>query len=341
MQHLFPFLLLSILPLAAAPPAPDSLQDAHQLYTRLFNARDAAALTALLHPDFSEFTASGDAPELWSTRSARERTAQLKSYFDSFETLQLEFPSTHFSINGDTGLVLATRKFTQKPKNGILEYLRARVTFTWVRSADRWLLLSVHTSAPPASAPAATPLPRDEAEARLLRTVFALPRWAGVPMADARLLRVLTESISARNVVELGTSTGFASLWIANALRTTGGRLTTFEIDPGRAATARRHFELAGVSHLVSLVEGDAHLKAASLKAPIDLLFIDADKDGYSDYLRQLLPLIRPGGLIVAHNMRFPSPSPDYVRAVTTDPALETVFLNMDDQGAAVTLRKR
>jgi len=91
----------------------------------------------------------------------------------------------------------------------------------------------------------------------------------------------------------------------------------------------------------VTMVLGDAHVEVAKLKEPIDLLFIDADKEGYLDYLQQLSPLVRPGGLIAAHNMASPPPDPRYVEAVTMNPAFETVFLNMHDAGIGVTLKKR
>ena len=73
----------------------------------------------------------------------------------------------------------------------------------------------------------------------------------------------------------------------------------------------------------------------------IDMLFIDAEKDGYPDYLKKLLPLVRPGGLVLAHNMRWPAPSAEYIEAITKITALETVFVNMDDQGISLTLKKR
>ena len=62
---------------------------------------------------------------------------------------------------------------------------------------------------------------------------------------------------------------------------------------------------------------------------PVDLVFIDADREGYIDYLNKLLPLVRPGGLVVAHNMRVPPPDPQDIKAITTNPDRETVFLNM------------
>lgn len=77
------------------------------------------------------------------------------------------------------------------------------------------------------------------------------------------------------------------------------------------------------------------------MKDPIDLLFLDADKAGYLDYLNKLLPLVRPGGLVIAHNMRFPRPDPKYLEAVTTNPGLETIFLHMEAAGVGVTMKKR
>jgi predicted O-methyltransferase YrrM len=188
------------------------------------------------------------------------------------------------------------------------------------------------------------PMAKSAAEKRALEVLDEVDRrhrYLSVPQEDGRLLRILAESIGAKQAVEIGTSTGYSGMWIALALRATAGKLTTFEIDPERAALAREHFKRAGVDDLVTVVLGDAHVEVARLKGPIDFVFIDADKEGYLDYLQKLLPLVRPGGLIVAHNMRSPAPDPRYVRAITTDPDLETVFLNMHDAGVGVTLKKR
>ncbi len=162
-----------------------------------------------------------------------------------------------------------------------------------------------------------------------------------VPKEDGRILRLLTEAIGAKHVVEIGTSVGYSGLWLTLALKRTGGRLTTFEIDADRAAKARENFRRAGVDDIVTLVEGDAHVEVTKLKDPIDLLFLDADKEGYIDYLNKLLPLVRPGGLIVAHNMSERMAHPPYVQAVTTNSALETIFINMQTSGIGITLKKR
>jgi len=163
-----------------------------------------------------------------------------------------------------------------------------------------------------------------------------------VPPEDGRVLRLLTEATGTRHVVEVGTSNGYASIWFCLALRTTGGKLTTFEIDSQRASLARENFKRAGVDKLVTIIEGDAHEKVTMLKEPIDIVFIDADKDGYLDYLNKLLPLVRPGGLILAHNTTDAgSQMQDYLEAITTNPELETVFLHKQTTGIGVTLKKR
>jgi predicted O-methyltransferase YrrM len=185
------------------------------------------------------------------------------------------------------------------------------------------------------------PLGKTETEKRLLAELDSILRshevYANVPPADGRMLRLLAEATGAKNVVEIGTSTGYSGIWWSLALFKTGGRLTTFELDPARAAMAREHFKKAGVERIITIVEGDAHQNVTRLKDPIDILFLDADKPGYVDYLNKLLPLVRPGGLILAHNVEMTA---DYVKAVTTNPDLETLFY-LEGNGLAITLKKR
>ncbi len=93
---------------------------------------------------------------------------------------------------------------------------------------------------------------------------------------------------------------------------------------------------------MITLVEGDAHEEVTKLQGPIDILFLDADKSGYIDYLEKLLPLLRPGGLVVAHNMSPTMADPRYIEAITSDPDLETIFLSKSVRGGVgVTLKKR
>jgi predicted O-methyltransferase YrrM len=193
---------------------------------------------------------------------------------------------------------------------------------------------------------ASSPLPKTEDEKNILSVLDDMNRnqrrgMMNVSPEDGRLLRLLTEAVGANHVVEIGTSNGYSGIWFCLALRTTGGKLTTHDIDEGRAALARENFKRAGVDKIVTLVFGDAHETVTKLKGPIDILFLDADKEGYIDYLNKLLPLVRPGGLVIAHNMNPRMADPRYVKAITTNPDLETLLLHKESGGVSVTLKKR
>lgn len=190
------------------------------------------------------------------------------------------------------------------------------------------------------------PVAKNDAEKKVLEVLDDIDKnqrrgSMSVPTDDGRLLRVLVESMGAKTVVELGTSVGYSATWICLGLRSTGGHLTTYEIDADRAAKARANFKRAGVDDLVTIVEGDAHEQVTKFKGTIDAVFLDADKEGYVDYLNKLLPSIRPGGLIVAHNMNPRQADPNYLKAITTNPDLETMFVNKEAAGVGITLKKR
>lgn len=183
--------------------------------------------------------------------------------------------------------------------------------------------------------------PKDEAERRIQAVIHEMANqggtWASVPIDDGQWLRVLSETVNAQRVVEVGTSTGFSGLFFALALTRTGGKLITHDIDEGRFARAKANFAKAGVSTLVTQVLGDARSTLRQVQGPVDLAFLDADKEGYLPYLEILLPKVRPGGLILAHNTGM---VPDYIAHVQESPALETV-LYTGGGGLSVTLKKR
>lgn len=139
---------------------------------------------------------------------------------------------------------------------------------------------------------------RQEIPRRGLPEIFISPELG-------RLLQVLLTGIGARRVLEVGTLGGYSALWMARALPDTG-RLVTLEIDPERAAFARRFIDRAGKSDVVEVRVGDARELLAELAdagaGPFDAVFIDADKESYVEYLDRSLALTRPGGLILADN---------------------------------------
>lgn len=202
-------------------------------------------------------------------------------------------------------------------------------------------------SAAPAAPVENPPLAKTDREKKILEVLDDMDKnqrrgMMNVSKADGRLLRLLTEALGAKHVVEIGTSNGYSGTWFCLGLLNTGGKLTTYEIDAGRASLARENFKRSGVADIVTLVEGDAHKEVSKVKGPIDIVFLDADKEGYIDYLNKLLPLVRPGGLILAHNVRsHGSGMKPYLDAITTNKDLETNFLLMNGAGVSATLKKR
>jgi predicted O-methyltransferase YrrM len=134
---------------------------------------------------------------------------------------------------------------------------------------------------------------------------------AGLPAINVspvqgKLLHLLARLQGARNILEIGTLGGYSAIWLARALPA-GGRLITLEANPKHADVARANIARAGLAEVVDLRLGRAletlPQLAAENRGPFDLIFIDADKPGYPDYLPWALKLSRPGSLIIADNV--------------------------------------
>lgn len=134
--------------------------------------------------------------------------------------------------------------------------------------------------------------------ARLASTSSSMPRAEVAPNQGA-LLSLLVRMSGAQRVLEIGTLTGYSTIWLARA----AAHVTTLEIDPSNAALAQRNFALAGVADRVSLLVGPALSTLAGLDGCYDFVFIDADKPNNPHYLRESLRLTRPGSVIVADNV--------------------------------------
>jgi caffeoyl-CoA O-methyltransferase len=119
---------------------------------------------------------------------------------------------------------------------------------------------------------------------------------------EGRFLEFLVFLAQPRLLLEIGTYSGYSALSMARALPA-GGRIVTCELDPERVAFARRHIEDAGFDDRIAVREGPALETIASLDGPFDLVFIDADKEGYRDYYEAVLPKLSERGLIVVDNV--------------------------------------
>jgi predicted O-methyltransferase YrrM len=130
-------------------------------------------------------------------------------------------------------------------------------------------------------------------------------RWRdmNVPERDGELLYDIVLEQRYTNALEIGTSTGRSGIYIAWGLSKTGGKLTTIEIDPGRYEEALANFREAGLSEYIEARLADAHELVPELAGPFDFVFIDADKDWYTNYAKAIIPKLKAGGCIAAHNV--------------------------------------
>ncbi|MCH8311768.1 MAG: class I SAM-dependent methyltransferase [Nitrospinae bacterium] len=119
---------------------------------------------------------------------------------------------------------------------------------------------------------------------------------------EGRFLKMLAQLIGAKRILEIGTFGGYASLSMAEALPD-DGELITCDVDPIAIAFAKRFFAKSEHGKKITLMEGPALESLKTLSGPLDMAFIDADKENYWNYYEAILPMIRPGGLIVVDNV--------------------------------------
>ena len=124
-----------------------------------------------------------------------------------------------------------------------------------------------------------------------------------VPYQDGKVLYDLIIKNNYKSALEIGTSTGHSSIWIAWALSKTGGKLTTIEINKGRHNIAVENINKAGLSDYVDARLADAHKLVKELKGPFDFVFSDADKEWYTQYFKDVDPKLIVGGCFTAHNV--------------------------------------
>lgn len=144
-----------------------------------------------------------------------------------------------------------------------------------------------------------------------------------------KILNLLINISGACRILELGTANAYSTIWMAQALDNHEVKeIITLEWDPEMATEARKNIDRAGYSGLVEVVQGDARDYLSSLKESekFDLVFLDVEKEYYSDLLDPVIHMTRPGGLLVFDNTAFRSAG-DFLRRSYDHPQLETIHL--------------
>lgn len=165
--------------------------------------------------------------------------------------------------------------------------------------------------------------------------------FQNIEAGEGVYLRDLVKRLEAKRVLEIGTSTGYSGIWLAMGLRQTGGRLITIEINEKRHAAAEENFRATGLLELADLRLGDALVETGKIAGPFDLVFIDALKSDYLRYYEMVLPKMRRGGAIVAHNVKsHPKDMAGFLARVQSDPAVRTEIVTPGWQGFSVSYVK-
>ena len=156
-------------------------------------------------------------------------------------------------------------------------------------------------------------------------------RSRAVAPTTGRFLFSLVAPQTDCEVLEIGGSRGYSTLWLAAGVRFLGGRVLSLESDPRKAEAWRANIAEAGLEDWAELIEGDARETLPGLDDVFDVVFIDAEKDDYEELFALARPTLEPGGLVLADNViSHPDPLAQYSAARQADPTLVSVTVPLD-----------
>jgi caffeoyl-CoA O-methyltransferase len=159
---------------------------------------------------------------------------------------------------------------------------------------------------------------------------------------DGRFLRILIASTHRKRALEIGGASGYSAIWMAQAMRLTGGTLVTIEYDPQRAKELADNVRRAGMTDVVRVVAGDAFQEIPKLQGTFDFVFLDAWKRDYRRFFDLVLPRLDTGGLFTAHNVvNKRSEMGDFLDAIQHNPAVWTTIVAPSGEGISISYKVR
>jgi predicted O-methyltransferase YrrM len=154
-----------------------------------------------------------------------------------------------------------------------------------------------------------------------------LDRYRVLEPETAELLAWLVRATSARQTLEIGTSIGYSTLWLADAAEDVGGTLVSVELDPERSELARANLERAGLTAELRVQDAGEALRA-SADAAYDLVFLDAERPAYAGYWPDVLRTLRPGGIVAIDNvLSHPDQVADVLALIRAEPAVTSTLV--------------
>ncbi|HVO13596.1 MAG TPA: class I SAM-dependent methyltransferase [Alphaproteobacteria bacterium] len=167
--------------------------------------------------------------------------------------------------------------------------------------------------------------PREEIRRRIDEFLIYIGPTVG------RFLHALVAEAEAKTIVEIGTSYGYSTVWLADAARETGGKVVSLDVHAGKQDYARKSLAKAGLADYAEFRLGDARQTLAALDGPFDFVLVDLWKDLYVPCFELCYPKLAPGAFVAADNMIYPEYSRDdalaYRRHVRAKPGIESVLL--------------
>jgi len=174
-----------------------------------------------------------------------------------------------------------------------------------------------------------------ETSSVLLNLEETIQEYWNIDRPSANFLNMLIKMKNIKSALEIGTSNGYSSIWIAEALKKTGGRLITLEYWQKRADLALENFKKTGVDDIITTITGDAIEILAKMKdenkLKFDFIFVDANKAEYIEYFKSFDPLLAKGGIIAADNiLSHYKKTKNYVDLLLNNPSYQSQILDFD-----------
>lgn len=170
----------------------------------------------------------------------------------------------------------------------------------------------------------------EETENLLAKLEETASEFWNISRKSANFLNMLVKISGAKSVVEVGTSNGYSGIWLAKALKETGGKLTTIEFWPKRIVLAEENFKMAEVDDIIEIKQGEAIKVLEEIDFEIDLAFIDANKSEYIDYYRLVDRHLKKGGIITCDNITsHASKVQDFVDTIKSDKNYQVEIIDL------------
>ncbi len=186
---------------------------------------------------------------------------------------------------------------------------------------------------------------KEENEGKIIPT---RERSLAIPREEGTFLYLLAKAMKAQVIVEIGTSFGYSTIWLAAAAKEENGKVISFDVLPEKINKAAENLKKAGLENVVELIHGDARELLKKIRKSVDIVFLDADKRDYPDFIELALKKLRVGGVILSDNVldcpeihkNDPEICEELMEFIQNHPKCSSVTIPFVPNGLEMTLKK-